>query len=59
MTLQAFRSNEDMPRRRRAWNGIWERAYIRMGIVLETVKGRDLSEELLPRQRGAGLRGGA
>ena len=34
------------------------KAYIRMGIVLETVKGRDLSERLLPRQRGAirGLR---
>jgi len=28
------------------------KAYIRMGIVLETVKGRDLSERLLPRQRG-------
>ena len=29
------------------------KAYIRMGIVLGTVKGRDLSERLLPRQRGA------
>jgi hypothetical protein len=61
MTLQAFRSNEDMPRRRGAWNGIRGKAYMRMGIVLGTVKGRDLSERLLPRQRGAimELRGGA
>jgi hypothetical protein len=29
------------------------KAYMRMGIVLGTVKGRDLSERLLPRQRGA------
>ena len=37
------------------------KAYMRMGIVLGTVKGRDLSERLLPRQRGAnmGSRGGA
>jgi hypothetical protein len=28
-----------------------------MGIVLGTVKGRDLSERLLPRQRGAALQG--
>jgi hypothetical protein len=36
-------------------------AYIFMGIVLGTVKGRDLSERLAPRQRGAvmGLRRGA
>ena len=37
------------------------KAYIRMGIVLGTEKGRDLIERLLPRQRGAimTLRGGA
>ena len=29
------------------------KAYMRMGIVLGAVKGRDLSERLLPRQRGA------
>jgi hypothetical protein len=32
------------------------KAYIRMGIVLGTVKGRDLSERLLSRQRGAAMR---
>jgi len=59
MTLQAFRSNEDMPRRREAWNGIRGKAYIRMVIELGTVKAGDLSEQLLPRQRDAimGLQG--
>jgi hypothetical protein len=56
MTLQAFRSNEDMPRCRAAWNGIRGKAYTNIGIVLGTVKGRDLSERPLLRQRGAVMR---
>ena len=47
MTLQAFRSNEDTPRRQGAWNGIRRKAYMRMGVVLEAVKGRDIKRAVL------------